>query len=220
MSSSQHTDNEAAQRSVVYALLARIYRMEPDLDLIRYLKQPEVQSVFQELHCSFGDDFLTEDEDALVRDLAVEYVRLFLAPPRHIPPYESFFVGGAETPSEVFEPALQGKASVEVQDFYRDHGIRLSEDSTLFPDHLGLELEALHLLCAGESRAAKANDPDQARQYRCLTGKFLAEHPGRWAFAFCDRILEIAEAPFYRVVAQLTKAFLETEMKELAPCSV
>jgi len=220
MSSSYHSDHEATQRSGVYAILARTFLKEPDSELIRYFQQPEVQTVLRELDCSFGDDFLTAKEDALARGLAVEYARLFLVPPRHIPPYESFFVGGAKTPKEVFEPALQGKASVEVQDFYRDHGICFAKDSTLFPDHIGIELEALHLMCAGESRAAEANDPDRARQYRCLAGKFLAEHPGRWVFTFCDRILEIAEDPFYRVVAQLTKAFLETEMKELAPCSV
>jgi len=220
MSSSQSSGNEAAQRSVVYAVLARAYLKEPDIDLIQYLKQPEVQSVFGELHCSFGESFLTTQDVLLVRDLAAEYARLFLVPPHHIPPYESFFVGGLNTPAEAFEPALQGKASVEVQDFYQDHGIPFAKDATLFPDHVGVELEALHLLCAGEARAVEASNLDQARQYRCLTGRFLAEHPGRWIFTFCDRLIKIAEAPFYRVVAELTKAFLETEMKELAPCSV
>jgi len=220
MSTSQYSGNEAAQRSVIYAVLARAYLEEPDIDLIRYWKQPEAQTVCRELQCSLGDNFLTEKEDVLTKDLAAEYARLFLVPPRHIPPYESFFVGGAKTPEEAFEPALQGKASIEVQDFYRDHGIHLPEDSTLFPDHIGIELQALHLMCAGESRGAEDNDPDRARQYRCLAGKFLMEHPGRWVFPFCDRILETTEAPFYQVVAQLTKAFLETEMKELAPCSV
>jgi TorA maturation chaperone TorD len=220
MDMENHPSNEAVQRSIVYAVLARAFLKEPDSELIGYFRRPEVQEILSESNLALGDKFLTSEEAPLLQKLSIEYCRLFLAPPTHIPPYESFFVGGLNQPKETFEPALQGKASIEVQDFYREHGIVLPENTKLFPDHVSLELEALHLLCQYESRATGSAELHPAGHYRCLAGKFLREHPGRWVPAFCDQILVKAEEPFYRVIAQLTKAFIETELAELARCSV
>jgi len=211
-------DNEAAQRSALYGVLSRVFLHEPDQAIIHYLKTDEVQEILRGLGLSFGDDFLKTDEEMLVREIALEYVRLFLAPPTHLPPYESFFVGGLQQPEETFEPALQGKAAAEVQTFYREHGILFPEGSKLLPDHIGIELEALRLLCDLESKSVASGHPDSVRHIRRTTGTFLMEHPHRWVPDFCDQILKRTEIPYFRVVALLTKAFIASELEDLIPC--
>lgn len=220
MNSSGYQNNEAATRSALYALLARSYLQEPDLELIRYFRRSETRQILAELDLTLKESFLKKEEGDLVRELELEYCRLFLTPPSHIPPYESFFIGGLKDPEEVFEPALQGKAAKEVQAFYREHGLILPEDTRHLPDHIGLELEALRLLCDLESKAEAEGKQDQVQRYRRITKKFLAEHPNRWIRSFCDAILRKAETPFYGVVAQLTRSFVKSELEELTPGGV
>ncbi len=212
--------SEAAQRSAVYALLSRAFLEEPDLALIRYFRSRGVQEILASLGLSLGEEFLTQSESQLRERLARDYARLFLAPPTHIPPYQSFFVGGLHEGEDTFEPRLQGKAAEEVQAFYRDHGMAFPENSSIFPDHVGVELEALRWL--SEREAAAASDGDTAQVLRCrqIAGTFLREQILRWVPLLCDAVVEKSPSPFYAVVAQLTRSFVESEHEELTPCSV
>ena len=220
MNQPEQPEQEAAERSTVYAILSRAFLKEPDGALIRYFKSPDVQEAMKELDLSFGEDFLSSDEGMLVEELAIEYARLFLTPPTHLPPYESFYVGGLHDPEEVFEPTLQGKASKEVQDFYRSHQILFADDCIEFPDHIGIELEAMRLLCDVESKTPVSNDPEKILHVRRLQGKFLAEHPNRWIPIFCEQVLQRTMNSFFPVIVQLTKAFIESELETLRPCSL
>jgi TorA maturation chaperone TorD len=211
-------ENEAAQRGILYALLSRTFIKEPDLELIRYFKSVEVQAILKELDLSLGELFLKTDEETLVQELAVEFSRLFLTPPTHLPPFESIYAGGQNQPEETFGPALQGKAAEEVLTFYHEHGILFPEEIHLLPDHIAIELEALRLLSELESEAVSSSRPDRVSQYRRITGTFIAEHPNRWVPTFCDRILQNTSNPYFRVVAQLTRSFIESEFENLAPC--
>lgn len=220
MNQKRHLDNEAAQRSAVYAILSRSFLKEPDLELIRFLKIGKIREIFESLDLSLGDDFMEKDEASLIEELSLEYARLFLTPPMHLPPCESFYVGGLQDDMEHFEPFLQGKAADEVRTFYREHGILMPEETGVFPDHIGVELEALRLLCELESLAIESGHPDRVRQLRRITGNFLDEHPKRWMLLFSELILKKAEKPFYRVIAQLTRAFIDSELAELSHCRV
>ncbi len=211
---------EATERSTVYALLSRAYLEEPDVALIRYFRSDTVQQILATLDLSLGSDFLTQPEAALREALARDYAQLFLAPPEHIPPYQSYFVGGLHEPEETFEPRLQGKASQEVAAFYREHGLVFPEHSTAFPDHIGVELEALRWLSELEAAAASRGEGAQVLRCRQTAGAFLRDHVLRWVPAFCEAVLGKSPSPFYVVLAQLTRAFIESELEELTPCHV
>jgi TorA maturation chaperone TorD len=211
---------EAAERSTVYALLSRAFLEEPDVALIRYFRSDGVQEVLASLDLSLGADFVTQPEAQLQETLARDYARLFLTPPIHIPPYQSFFVGGLHEPEETFEPRLQGKASQEVAAFYREHGLVFPEESTAFPDHVGIELEALRWLSELEASAASRGEAAQALQCRQIAGTFLREQVLRWVPTFCEAVVRKSPSPFYVVLAQLTRSFIESELEELTPCGV
>jgi len=212
MKKKEHPNHEAAKRSAVYALLSRLFLKEPGLEMIRFLKSREVLTLFESLDLPLGNEILKKDEASLIHELSLEYARLYLTPPSHLPPYESFYVGGFRDDMENFEPSLQGKAAVEVRTFYHEYGILIPEEAKLLPDHIGVELEALRLLCELESQAADSGHTDRVRQ---IEGQFLAEHPGRWIPLFSDLIIKKTENPFYRAVSQLTRAFIDSELTEL-----
>jgi TorA maturation chaperone TorD len=216
MELSSLSEHEARLRAALYGMLASAFLKEPDPNMIRYFRGSEVGEILKELNLSLGKAFLHEQEEVLIEQLAEEYARLFLVPPFHIPPYESFYVGGLHDSEETFEPSLQGKAAKEVQAFYGEHGLTFSEDSRQLPDHIGIELEALRVLCELEAQSAAQGDGDAVRHCRALARRFLTEHPCRWVPAFGDQIQERTENPFYGVLAQMTRLFIKSELEELA----
>jgi len=81
---------------------------------------------------SFSEEFKRYD----LTELKQEYTRLFISsfPTLPCPPYESYYREGL----------LLGKTSLEVSDFYQNHGFQFSLEGEA-PDHVAAELEFLAL---------------------------------------------------------------------------
>jgi TorA maturation chaperone TorD len=220
MADNSPVSSEAAERASLYGLLSRMFRTEPTLEFIHLFRSAAVQKALGDLNLSMGRAFMEADEQILQERLAAEYTRLFLAPPTHLPPYESCFVGGIKQPKETFEPSLQGKAAHETAAFYAENGITFSHEANLFPDHIAVELDALRLLCDLEAEAEGRGNPEEVLRCRQTAARFLAEHVNRWVPLFCDAVIESAGTGFYAVAAELTRSFIDSETKELAPCGV
>ncbi|MDX1763937.1 MAG: molecular chaperone TorD family protein [bacterium] len=212
--------SEAKERASLYGLLSRMFRTEPGPELIRHFRSPAIQKTLEDLNLAMGREFMETDEKILQEELGAQYTRLFLAPPTHLPPYESCFVGGINQPKETFEPSLQGKAALETAAFYEAHGITFDHEASLFPDHIAVELDALRLLCDLEAEAGSRGNPAAVLRCRQTAARFLEEHVNRWVPLFCDAVLESAKTGFYAVAAKLTKSFIDAETNELAPCGV
>lgn len=220
MAENSPLSSEAVERAGLYGLLSCIFQSAPDLELIRHFRSAAVQETLGELNLSLGRHFMEADEQVLQEELAAEYTRLFLASPTHLPPYESCFVGGLKQPEETFEPSLQGKAAQETAAFYGEHGITFAHEANLFPDHIAVELDALRLLCDLEAEAAAQGQPEEVLRCRQTAARFLAEHVNRWVPRFCAIVIDSVKTGFYAVAAELTRSFIDSETKELAPCGV
>jgi TorA maturation chaperone TorD len=78
----------ARQRSNIYGLLATVFRQEVTSDFLQKIKDPQFMGVLSH----FGIDwtnYLSQPEEQLLDELAVEYARLFLGPGKHISPHDS-----------------------------------------------------------------------------------------------------------------------------------
>ena len=140
----------AVARSVLFWLLADMFLTCPDEDFVARLRrdltaQPgddETNPLLAELISLRQALPSTPGETA---DLAVEYTRLFGAvsptygPP---PPYESVHAGSGS----------EAETASAVSRFYSAAGLG-PVDTAVPPDHLGVELRFLALLCHGESEA-------------------------------------------------------------------
>ncbi len=132
--------------------------------------------------------------DARLLAVQREHARLFIGPPQAvIRPYESCFLEGDQ---------LMADCARAVYEFYAGAGIvfdgAVCRDA---PDHIAVELNALAMLCLGQTGHAVA-------ERERLEQAFLDAHLGRWGQPFAARLLDATREPLYRAAAELLECVL------------
>jgi len=201
----------AKNRSDIYGLLASVYRQEVTSDLIQQIKDPQFLGVLSDLGTERLDTFLQKPENELLGDLAVEYARLFLGPGKHISPHESVH----HQREDGQWGKLWGASTAEVKKLIEATGLSYSDDFKGLPDHITVEFEFMQQLTLCEEQAWEETDTDKVTTCRQVEKKFIEEHLVRWIPAFCEKVIQEAELPFYRAVAALTRSFIEFEKAEM-----
>jgi TorA maturation chaperone TorD len=122
-------------------------------------------------------------------------------------PYGSAWLGGQQ--------AVMQDSTVAVQQLYEEGGFEISEDFRELPDHVAAELEFLYLLIFREIEAKRNGDLESTNAMMALRHRFLAEHLGAWIEPFAQAVNGGAQTPFYRELAELTRAFVGAEAAAL-----
>jgi TorA maturation chaperone TorD len=208
----QNRKEMADHRSHIYGLLALMYRQEVTPDLLSQIKDPRFLGVFTDLGIEGMEDFLRSSEEKLIEDLAVEYSRLFLGPGKHISPHESVH----HQREDGDWGKLWGADTVDVKKFIEATGLSYEADYKGMPDHISVEFEFMAALIRREKQAWAENDEAVAKNCMTLQKKFLEEHLIQWIPDFCGKVIQQAELPFYRAVAELTRSFIDFENKEFS----
>lgn len=163
-------------------------------------------------------DLVTEYQDhdpaALLTQLRVEYMRLFIGPKDPvIPIYETFH---REHGTDDSKPLLfVSPTAAAVQKQYRQAGIAVASRES--PDHLVTELEFLVFLCSKEAQAWQEDNNAMSKKWRRLQHEFLEAHLGLWGISLCHQVQEVTEEPFYRYFASLAGTFLHMEAGAFQP---
>ncbi len=128
-----------------------------------------------------------ESKSAMLRDLQVEYTRLFITavPKALAPPYASFYL----------ENEIYGQASSEISELYQQHGFRISGQMKEPADHLALELEFLYRIV-------------DMHEWKGIEAEFLRKHILNWLNDFFLRVKEEASLPVYPYLVSILKLFL------------
>jgi TorA maturation chaperone TorD len=197
----------ALERSELYGFLATIFREEMSAENLRRIRSAEFMLALGDAGITLDGDIAQQPEAELLEEMAVEYTALFLGPGGHISPYESVHAesGGA----------LWGRSTGEVKRYIESAGFAYDPEDRRMPDHISVELEFMAALAGQEARAYRDEDYAEASRRIGLQKKFLANHLGKWAPAFCRQVAERSELPFYRGIARLAAAFLEAERHEI-----
>ena len=89
---------EAAQRSAIYSLLARLWLREVDQQLAEQLNAPPLRDLFVEA----GGVLPSGIGGGALEQLAADYCQLLVGPKNHLPPYQSVWQSGqfCGTPTE------------------------------------------------------------------------------------------------------------------------
>lgn len=201
----------ATQRTVVYRLLAEIYRREVTPEFLQKMKGPRFLGVLQGFGIEWEGDLLEKPEEGLLEELSVEYARLFLGPGKHISPHESVH----HQREDGQWGQLWGKSTVEVKKFIETAGLTYETEYQGIPDNISVEFEFMQRLIEREAQALAENDEESVLKCRKIERKFMEEHIIRWVPRFCDQVAKEAENPFYRDMAVLTKSFIEFDRKEV-----
>ncbi len=160
---------------------------------------------------SIGNENSTQDLS--VAPLSKEYLRLFVGPGRvPCPPYES--VHRQDRP--ILEKGLvMGPSTADVRHRYAEAGLVMPKNFTDLPDHIAVEMEFMHFLCAEELKDIGQGNSEESTRRKKMEQEFLKEHLEPWVERFADCVLKSTNSSFYRSAAELLKAFVKNESEYL-----
>lgn len=178
------TPLDAAARCDLYALLARIFASELDVELYRALLAQDM--------LGFMDQSLrAQSPAAAVEALGVEFCRLFIGPQPPCAPYASAYLG---------EALLGGRSRARLETFLQRIGFAYDLAATRIasPDHIAIVLAVLAYLYTDADLAGSVEE-------------FLQVHVLPWVPAYCEQVTAAASLSLYRTAAALTLALLAEE---------
>lgn len=200
----------AFQRSKIYRILSSSF-LYPDEELLRFLKEDplsgEVATIAglyppgidpSDLMQEFGG--VSFDLDSMVD----EYVRFFSLK-NGCPPYENEYY---ETNRYVYST----EPMADIAGFYRAFGMGIQGER---PDHIGAELEFMHLAARKEAEAAWKGLREETELCASIQRKFLQDHLGRWMDAFSEA-LEEAGSVLYHAIARFLARWVDLECRYLS----
>jgi len=136
--------------------------------------------------------------------LLLDYSRLFLGPTDILAkPYGSVWLDAEKT--------LMGKSTMAVLGLYGEADFEMDDDFKEVPDHVAVELEFLYALIFRENEARRNGNVAQLNAAIDLKRRFLSQHLGLWIGPFAAAVKDFAQCDFYRVLAELTTAFVGRE---------
>lgn len=203
--------DNAKSRSDIYGLLTLVFREEPSEAFINELRGPRLSRAFSDMELELGGPFYNEPVSTVADQLALEFSRLFIGPGQHISAHESIF-----TEMDGGSGGLWGARTVEVKKFIESTGLDYASRYTGLPDHVSVEFEFMQKLTNWESVKWIAMDRKSTEYCLSIQRMFLQQHILGWIPRFCDAVINQAEIPFYRELAELTKSVLELEQQSLA----
>ena len=193
------TKEEIENRSTLYALISRLMMTEVDVEFLKSIESnEEILNLFPHYKSwdkrkEFNNSILKE------RHLDVDYASLFLM---HLVPYETFYTrddqmieSGGENPLMNLYDAL-------------DFRVELSEARVISPDHIGVELEFMYMLCNALQKAFEANDAGGVEELLLVQQGFLRDHLLNWAPLFLINMKKESRTALYHDGAELTLEFM------------
>lgn len=177
-------------RRALYVLFGRILAGPPDADLYRRLRGGGLHALADAQGIDLSSDLLDEtDADACASELAAEYSRLRdLVSLR-----ESDYAAGGDDPV------------VAISRFLDENRLRAPPD--LPCDHLSVALGIMGELAGAADAQRDAGSRKRARD-------FFGRHLSGWALAALADLAEKAERRYYKGVAAMAGAFLESERRQ------
>jgi TorA maturation chaperone TorD len=191
-------------RWVEYALLARGYREEPSLELLRTLAAAGAESGVDEPFLralAAVDDLRLESMQA---DLATEYAALFVnASTRAIHPFESVYT----SPDRL----VMQQARDDVLREYREAGLERARGFSEPEDHIALECEFMSYLCRKAFEAMGKGDKAETRALLHRQHAFVCRHLAAWVPQLCAELTAATGSAFYLWLAKRTADLVQSE---------
>lgn len=183
-------------RTSMYGFLAACYLRPPDENIIIAYNAllPAIEG-FKPVEIS--------DKASLTQ----EFHDLFKVPLRKFTtPYESAFLSDGS-------PSNTGAIRQSLRKIYAAVEFTIPPEFHEMPDHIGIELSFMHLLCAVEKSAVENGQTGPAENCRNNQKRFLQEHMHKWAGMLAEKVKANSAAGFYTGVAEITQHFVALEAK-------
>lgn len=193
------TLEEIENRIALYALVSRLMMTEVDTEFMKSIESnEEILDLFPnykawEKRKEFNVSILKE------RYLDVDFANLSLL---HLVPYESFYTRDDQMIESGGENPL-----LEIYDML-DFKVDLQEARVVSPDHIGVELEFMHVLCDAMKKAYEANDSAAIEEFLLVQRGFLKDHLLNWSPMYLINVKKESRTPLYHDGAEVTLEFM------------
>jgi TorA maturation chaperone TorD len=179
-------------RRALYVLFARLLAGPPDAELFERLRTGGLQHLAAVQGVDLTSD-LSDEEDATASavELRAEYERLARDVSLRASDYRA---AGATDPA------------VSVRAFLAEHGLAMNDTHDLPCDHISVALAIMGEL-AGQVEA----EPTEERRTRARS--FFLRHIAPWCQQALTEVAARAQRRYYRGLAAMVSAFLETERR-------
>jgi len=197
---------QTESRVNIYALLSRVLLQELEVDTLKMIKRdPTILEFFPTLR-DWEPLNMMDEKKLLEEYLNPDFVNLSVL---HLIPYETFYTrddqmvetGGANPATDMYS----------AYDFMVDFEI----SRTVAADHIGIELEFMHHLCAAELKAATDNNTNAVQELREVQKEFLNKHLLRWAPMYLINMKYESRTPLYYDAAEMALEFILSDNEYL-----
>lgn len=202
-------------RCSIYYWLKNLYISEPTkeqlIEIINTCREQKMDSTIPVCEGEFINFFKKLDKrsiNKLHKEIKVEYARLFLGP-KHIPapPFESVY--------RTKTRHMFGETTIQVRELYKSAGLKIETQDNLPDDFIGYELEFMYYLSFEALRAVNEYNDERLNKVLKYQHHFIKEHLNAWVKDFTKDILESTTMDYFKVVANLTKEFIEEDYNNI-----
>jgi len=193
------TKKEIENRIALYALISRLMITEVDTEFLKSIESSEeLLELFPhyknwDKRKAFSNTILKE------RYIDVDYTNLFLL---HLVPYETFYIRD--------DQMIESGGDNPVLALYNSFDFRVDLDKArvVSPDHIGVELEFMYMLCDALKKAYEADDKEGMIEILQVQKGFLQDHLLNWAPMYLINMKKESRTPLYHDGAELALEFI------------
>lgn len=185
----------------IYRILTQAFSY-PDKETVESLKSlcndikvDDIPSAVRERFTEFKNSLF----NLATEEIEGEFNELFMTR-MFCPPYETSYGRHGFSKPEIL---------ADISAFYKAFGLSISGEEML--DHIAVETEFMSLLMLKEAYGMEQGLNDMIDICDSAKKKFLGEHLGRWAGAFCKNLNEKTTKDFYKNLARFTEKFIDGE---------
>lgn len=211
------TDFEIRERvrSATYRFLARLFEL-PDATLESEAVLERGRELLAAVNPTAADHaaaMRTALETEGVERIRRDHLALFVGPTElGAPPYGSVYLDGRRS--------IMGPSTVDLERLLALAGLKKAEAVKDAPDHVRIELDAMHVVVARTVDAIAAEDHPRAQDLIRVQAALLQNHLSRWVTPFAKALREGAATDYHRHLADLLEAFVRQEFTEDAPAMI
>jgi putative dimethyl sulfoxide reductase chaperone len=205
------TDFEIRERvrSATYRTLARLFEpptptLQSDAVLERGVELLEAVNPTAAEHA--GAMHAALESEGLER-IRRDHIALFVGPTElGAPPYGSVYLDG--------QRSLMGPSTIDLERLLALAGLKKADALRDAPDHVRVELDAMHVVVERTVDAIAAQEFDRAQDLIRVQAALLQNHFSRWVTPFAKALRESAATEYHRQLADLLEAFVRQEFTE------
>ena len=195
---------ELQNRIAIYGLISRLMLVEVD---DAFLDTIEKDEALLDLFPNYKDWDKRKElsrKDLINQYYNVDFTNLFLM---HLVPYESFYTRD--------DQMVESGGDNPVLSLYNelDFTVELKKARVVSPDHIGVELEFMYMLCVASLKAFDKDDKDALCELYQVQRAFLKEHLLEWTPLFLINAKRESRTPLYHDGSELTLEFLLSDFE-------